>query len=539
MTMRYRRPTIGALGAALVLGIGACNTDKLVNINEDPNNPTSAPPQAVFTYATRIAMQRWNGSNPMNFRGTELTAQHLAQVQYPDEDSYSRLNAAVTDGSFIFTYASELKNLQAVIDAGKPDQQEMLWGPAQVMRSLIFGYVTDVWGDVPFSEALKGDAADAVIQPAYDAQQAIYAGLFSDLTQAVNAMAAGANPASVLPAVGAADPLYGGNRLRWQRFGNSLRARHAMRLANVDAAKAQTELNAAINAPGGLIASNADNAQMRWPGDGIYDNPWAANNRTRDDHRLSDRLMGEMLPYNDPRIAVYAQPTLCFLNPSTTGCPASPPQFAGMPNALTATDAATYSLISSRPGRVFYSTTRFCNGCTGLSGASFPSFVLTYAEVSFILAEAAERGWIGGSAAAYYDQGIRASMEQWGVTNAAAINTFLAQPGIAYNTAGTTVDRLTQLARQKWIALFTDGVQAWAEWRRTCVPATVKPGPAAVIGTVPRRYQYSVRERLVNAANVDVAVARQGADEFTTRMYWDSNPTAAVTNTAPASCGVR
>jgi hypothetical protein len=533
--MRYRSLALAGLGA-LVLGLGACNTDKLVRVNEDPNNPTSAPPQAVFTYASRIAMQRWFGSNPTNMRGPVLTAQHLAQVQYPDEDSYSRLDATVTDNSFIFTYAQELKNFQAVIDAAKPDNQEMLWGPAQVMRSLIFGYVTDVWGDVPYSEALKGDAEDAVIQPAYDAQADIYTGLFNDLTEAVDAMAAGPNPASVLPSVGSADPIYGGNRLRWQRFGNSLRARHAMRLANVDAGTAQNELTAAINAPGGLIASNADNALMRWPGDGIYDNPWTANNRTRDDHRLSDRLMGAMVPNNDPRVAVYAQPTLCYLNPTTTGCPASPAQYAGMPNALTASEAATYSLISSRPGEVFYSTDRFCNGCTDLSGSSFPSFVLTYAEVSFILAEAAERGWIGGSAAAYYEQGIRASMEQWGVTDAAAINAFIAQPAIAYQGG---VNGLTQIALQKWIALYTDGVSAWAEWRRTCVPATVKPGPAAVIGTVPRRYQYSVRELLVNAANVEAAIAQQGPDEFTTRMYWDSDPTAAPTNTSPATCGVR
>jgi hypothetical protein len=296
----------------------------------------------------------------------------------------------------------------------------------------------------------------------------------------------------------------------------------------VDPATAQAELNAAISAPEGLIQSNADNAQMRWPGDGIYDNPWAVNNRTRDDHRLSDRLMGEMLPYNDPRVPVYAQPTL-----------ADPTVYAGMPNGLTATEAATYSLTSSRPGRVFYSTNRFCSGCTGLTGARFPSFVLTYAEVSFILAEAAERGWIGGSAAAYYEQGIRASMAQWGVTDAAAITAYLARPGIAYNVAGTTADRQTQIARQKWIALYTDGVQAWAEWRRTCVPATVKPGPAAVINTVPRRYQYSLRDRLVNAANVDAAIAQQGADNFTTRMYWDKNPTAAPTNTSPSTCGVR
>jgi hypothetical protein len=516
----------------MLLATGACNTDKLVNVNEDPNNPTSAPPQAVFTYATRVAMARWFGSNPTNMRGPVLTAQHLAQVQYPDEDQYLRLDGTVTDASFIFTYAQELKNFQAVIDAGVADGQPLLWGPAQIMRSLIFGYVTDVWGDVPYSQALQGDAQEAVILPAYDAQKDIYAGLFGDLSEAVTAMANAPGGAATLAG---ADPIYAGTTVSWQRFANSLRARHAMRLANVDPTTARAQLTAAMGAPGGLIASNSGNARMAWPGDGVYDNPWAVNNRTRDDHRLSDRLMNEMLPVNDPRVAVYAQPTLCFQNPTGTGCPANPPQFAGMPNALTAAQAGNYSLTSSRPGRVFYSTNRFCNGCSGLTGAAFPSFILTYAEVSFILAEAAQRGWIAGSAAAYYQQGIRASMEQWGVTNAAAIDAFIAQPAIAYQ-GGTP--GLRQIALQKWIALFGDGVQAWSEWRRTCVPATVKPGPAAVINTVPRRYQYSTREHSVNATNVEAAVSRQGNDDFTSRMYWDSNPTAAATYPG-ASCGVR
>jgi len=548
--MRYRdfalrrRFRLAGFGAVLALGVGGCDPDKLTRINEDPNNPTSAPPGPVFTYATRIAMQRWFARTPMNMTGPVLTAQHLAEVQYPDEDSYARLDGTVTDGSFIDAYSQELKNFQAVIDAAKPDQQAMLWGPAQVMRSLIFGYITDVWGDVPYSEALKGDAADANIQPTYDAQKDIYTALFNHLSEAVTAMAAPPSASSTLPPVGAADPVYAGDRVQWERFGNSLRARHAIRLANVDAATAQAQLIAAINAPGGLIASNADNAQVAWPGDGVYDNPWSENNRGRDDHRLSDRLMNEMIPVNDPRVPVYAQPTLCFLNPAGTGCPANPPQFAGMPNALTATDAATYSLSSSRPGRVFYSTSRFCKtgysasgfiGCTGLTGGSFPTFIMTYAEVSFILAEAAERGWIVGSAAAYYNQGIQASMAQWGVTDATAIAAFLARPGIAY-TPGTA--GLRQIALQKWIALYTDGVEAWAEWRRTCIPVTVKPGPDAVIGTVPRRYEYSVREHSVNSANLDVAVSRQGPDDFTSRMYWDKNPTAAPTYPG-ASCGVR
>jgi predicted Rdx family selenoprotein len=112
----------------------------------------------------------------------------------------------------------------------------------------------------------------------------------------------------------------------------------------------------------------------------------------------------------------------------------------------------------------------------------------------------------------------------------------LAQPSIAYQP-GTP--GLRQIALQKWLALFTDGVQGWSEWRRTCVPESVKPGPDAVINTVPRRYQYSTREHSVNAANVDAAVARQGGeDSFTVRMYWDSQPAAAPTYPGP-SCGAK
>ena len=526
--MRYRGLGLAGIGIA-ALAWGACDTDDLVRVNEDPNNPTTAPSAPVFTYATRVSMQRWFGSNPMNMRGPVLTVQQLAQNQYPDEDQYLRLDGTVTDASFINAYTADLKNFQAVVDAGRAVDEPLIWGPAQVMRSLVFAHMTDIWGDVPYSQALKGDAEEAIILPAYDPQEEIYAGLFNDLEEAATAMAAGGTQD-----LGDADPIYGGDGSKWRRFANSLRARYAMRLANVDPQSARTELNAAISDAGGLMRSNADNAQINWPGDGVYDNPWSVNNKSRDDHRLSKTLADQLVPFDDPRLGVFAQPTQCFLDP-VAGCPPSPPEYAGLVNGLEANDAATFAKVTSRPGAIFYSTPDFCVDCESLDGASFPNFIMTYAEVSFILAEAAARTWITGNAAALYEQGIRASMEQWGVTDGAAIDAYLAQPAIAYQggTAG-----LRQIALQKWIALYTDGVEAWSEWRRTCVPETIKPGPAAIINTVPRRYQYSIREHSVNFANVEAAIARQGPDEFTTRVYWDTAPQAAPTYPG-ASCGVR
>ena len=139
--MRHRTFRVAGIGALLVLGVSACDTNKLTTINQDPNNPTSAPPGPVFTYAARLAVTRWLGGGAMDLRGPEFTVQHLAEVQYPDEDAYRRIGPADTDGDFINTYAQELKNFQAVIDVGKANDQPLLWGPAAVMRSLVFSHI--------------------------------------------------------------------------------------------------------------------------------------------------------------------------------------------------------------------------------------------------------------------------------------------------------------------------------------------------------------------------------------------------------------
>jgi len=508
-----------AAGAALAFVATACS-DQLTEMNRNPNSPTDAPSGALFTNATRLVAARFHGVT-YDLRGAEFVAQHLAEVQYPDEDAYRRLTAGFTTSSFDAPYTNELEDYQQIVRRGLADDQPGLYGPALVMRTLVFGYLTDSWGDIPYFNALQGDSAAGVLQPAYDAQKDIYADFFRVLAQATNDLENA--PASAL-SLGAADPIYGGDFTQWQRFSNSLRARHAMRLVNVDPTKAQAEFVAAFNAPGGLFTSNADNATFNWPGDGVYNNPWSDNFKTRDDQRLSDRLMTELELRNDPRIPQYAQPT-----------EADPSVYAGMPNALTQDGAAAYLNTSSRPSAKMYpGATAY--GTFGGSGASFPTFLMTYAEVAFLKAEAAERGWIpGGSAAAatYYADGIRASMEQWGVTNA-DITTYLAQGSVAYTPGAAG---LKQIAIQKWIALYTDGGQAWAEFRRTCQPAIVKPGPEAIFDEIPRRFQYSITENAVNATNVAAAVARQGDDEMTTPVYWDTQRTSAPTY--EPGCGVK
>ena len=187
-----------------------------------------------------------------------------------------------------------------------------------------------------------------------------------------------------------------------------------------------------------------------------------------------------MLPVNDPRVAVYAQPTLCF---QTTPVPdrvsRQPAQYAGMPNALTASQAGNFSLTSSRPGRVFYSTNRFCNGCTGLTGARFPD-----------LHSDLRRGLVhsGGGGGAWLDSRQCSCLlpaGNSGVDGAVGRDRCRGDRCVR-RSARDRVSRLAWLvfARSRSRSgsrLYTDGVEAWAEWRRTCVPATVIPGPDAVI----------------------------------------------------------
>ena len=498
-------------GLVLCGGVAACSADKITRVNENPNSPTNAPAGAVFTNAIINGVARFLGWG-YNGRGAALVTQHLAQTQYPDEDQYRRLDASSTSGYFNNPYTSELEDLQKVVDAGTTDKRPAIYGPALAFQQLDYEYITDTFGDAPYSEALKGDASDGVLLPKYDAQKDIYTGMIAALTKVAADLA---NPGAVT--LGAADPIYSGVPAAWQRFANTLRARMALRLINVDPSTAASELQKALSGPGGVFRSNADNAMMKWPGDGVFNNSWSDNFKTRDDHRISQTLMNAMLVNGDPRVPIYAQPTV-----------SDPTKYAGMPNGLLATQAATYFNTSSRVGAVFFpGATAY--GFFGGGGASFPQAVLTYAELQFIRAEAAERGIAGlaaGQAKGFYEDAIKASMDQWGVTDAAKIATFLAQPGVAYKggTAG-----LKQIAVQKWIALFTDGGQAWAEWRRTCQPSTLAAGPAAIVNYIPRRFYYSTTELSANRDNVNAAIARQGADNFGTRVYWDTKPTAAPT----------
>jgi len=500
MTHTRLRVALLAVGA---LAVTACETD-LTDINVNPNSPTSAPATTLFTQATVNTIGRFNGSF-QTLSMTSLFAHHIAQVQYVEEDR-GRVRTEVIDGLFAGVYTSELEDYEKVAAIGTAANSPNTVGPARVMQAWVFQQITDLWGDIPFTEALKGDIGGPM-KPRYDLQEDIYDSLIVRLTEAAATM----DPASTDAGLGGADPIYGGDVAQWRKFANVLRARMAMRMLNVEAAKANTELTAAFTAAGGLFTSNADNAVLAWPGDGVFDNPWAANFATRDDHRMSKTLMDTLIAFSDPRLPIFAQPTV-----------ADPNVYAGLQNGLDNATVTPFFNTTSRPGTIFYPGATSYGTFGTSAGNATPSNILTYAELCFIQAEAAERG-IGGlaGAATYYNAGVRASITQWGGSDADA-TTYLGQAGVTY-TAGAA--GLQQIHLQKWIALFTQGSEAWSNWRRTGSPSTIVPGPSAYPEGIPvaRRLPYPGGEQSVNATSLAEAVARitVGGDTYAGRMWWD------------------
>ena len=481
---RMRHPRITRLVPLLAIALVAASCDSgLTGINENPNEPGKVTPQYLFPNGVTEAVNDVRGGG-FDLTFTSLWAQHIAMDRFTDEDRYS-IRPGTIDNNWSGFYAGELEDFATIIQQNDAAESPNLVGPALVMKSWTYGVMTDIWGDIPYSEANQGTAN---FTPKYDRQQDIYNGLFSDLTAASDMLTPGG------AGYGSADPIYNGDATKWKQFANSLRLRFALRLIKVDAEKAQSEATAAIAA--GVFTSNADNALLHWPGDGTNDSPIFNTFRTRDDQHVSQTLVDTLKALSDPRLGVYADPVISQL-PDTV--------YIGAPNGLQDDDAIAIGLTNtSRVGAAYRQR-------------DTPSILMTYSEVLFGEAEAAARGWTAGDAAALYNDAIRASMQYNGIANG-AIDAYLATSRVAYNPA----TGLTQIALQRWIALYAQGADAYAEYRRSGVP-NLQPGPAVITDPqiVARRLTYPLAEQSFNNANLQEAISAQGGASLNDRVWWD------------------
>jgi hypothetical protein len=456
--MRFDKHLMLAPALALLLGVSACD-EGLTEVNRNPNLPEEVPVENLLAGAIRnlVAPSSQYGAFGYwsQFYNTELWAQHVAQSAYNDEDHYAP-REGVNEAIWYTLYSSllDLKQVQAL--ATESDSPN-LWAVAEIMSVYGWQVTTDMFGDIPYTEALRLD--EGIHSPKYDAQAEIY----SDLLRRLDAVSAGIDPgAKVTWASG--DLIYQGDMQSWLEFANSLRLRIAMRMADTDRSdEAKAAFQAAWNAD--TFDDVGDAAELPWNNASVGPVNWMIVKAGRtDDFRVSKTVVDTLAHRNDPRLAVYA-------NPAVTD-----QEYRGLPNGM-------------KPSALGLTVSDFSTIGDYFVAPDAPSVLMSYSEMLFLGAEAAARGWIAADPAELYREGIRASMKQYGISDA-AVSAYLAQPSVTYQGPES-------IGLQKWIALYLAGPEAFAEYRRTGVP-DLKPSDGALQPVIPTRLPYPTNESLLN-----------------------------------------
>jgi len=503
-------------GVALVAGIVtvmSC-TSEFDDINTNKNALSQLGPAELpflFSKAQSVATNNvWNYQIAQNLFADQY-AQYFANTTtyFPSDRLVIRMDWV--HAAFNPMYTDVLPQLQTIMESTEPTSAEN--AIANIWWVYTFHRVTDYWGPIPYFNA--GQVGTGV---AYDPQDQIYDDFFKRLDAAVNVLE---GKTSEVP-FGSFDLMYGGDVSKWIKFGNTLRLRLAMRISNVEPARAKTEAEAAV-AGGVLATSPTDDALVLrsnngqdWNGLSIMD--W-------NEFRMSASMESVLKGYDDPRMGIYFRP-------------AANGGYHGLRNGLTVAqlaDPLSSNDANSNKGERWSSTT----------GLATPTNVMATAEAYFLRAEGALKGWnMGGTAQDLYNQGITNSMKQWGITDAGVIDAYInststpVAPGDVLNSPAMTdipvlynaADAEEQIATQKWLAMFPDGMEAWADYRRG---RAVKLYPVANSDNADitdpttqwiRRIPFLEAEYVNNKEETTKAVNLLGGpDKITTPLWWDTN----------------
>lgn len=469
---------------AIVLGVSALTftgckkgIDDFGDLNKNPNATTVPITSALLTNVlANIGGNVWgNGVNTT----AGLYCQYMSETQYTDISRY-----ATPTQNWDGYYAGEMYDLQNIINtnsdpvtaanAAQYGSNANQIAIARILKAYYYLVLTDAFGDLPYSEALKGNGTIP-----YDKQENVYPSIINELKAAVGQFDAGATVQG--------DVMYSGNTTKWKKFANSIRAIAALRMSKANATLGKTEFAAAVAA--GVIDSNADNAGIPYPG-GNYRNPiynyYVITQRF--DFAVSETLANHLSGLNDPRISKFGNTS------------------QGFPYGLTRNDALAWQTLNPNFA--------FLLGFTG-TPETMPLYIVTAGQMFLARAEAARLGWTAEAAATMYASGITAEMNRWGITDGAAIATYLAQPSVAL----TGMDDAKKIAEQRWVSHYPDGNQGWAEWRRTGYPV-LAPAPGSG-KQIPRRIPYGPNEPLYNPENYAAAASGYSNNSQDARVWWD------------------
>lgn len=490
MNINYTQ--IWKTGMVMFLLVTFACTGDFEEMNSNPNKPTLVSAQYLLPQALQTSIDNYWGNKTrnerLNFDHAMSWVGYLTRNIYENEGDNYNVQPSVNIKNWEVFYSDGLINFQKIITISAPEGS--LPNPTYEaigigMRAWVFSLVTDVWGAIPYTEALSGTSSTAIYSPGYDTQEEIYAGLIADLKTANEKL----DP-SVKSIPG--DIMFKGSALFWKKFFNSLR----FKLLNRQALKvpgSAAEMQAMIDDPATfpMIDSNDEMAKFSYGASLGTQNPWndilIVQGRT--DWNISSTLVDKLKSLDDPRLEVYATP-----GEDAGG------EITGHPNGLPGNIAVAYVGYSAIINPEFFAQ------------ATSPAVLMSYSELLFLKAEAAFDGDITGDPQALFEAGITASFEQYGLT--------------------TPTDYITNLGpadkenimTQKWIALFGQGIEAWTELRRTGFPVLPEHDPQSLFfndGVLPTRLVYPSSEYSLNGARVNETDALNGgADDMKTKLWW-------------------
>lgn len=475
---------------SLILVTGCDNNTDSFNNNQDAPYEVSA--ESLLTNAEKELMDQMTTSS-VNFNPFRFFTQYWAQTTYRDESIFRLNTRNVPQNHWNSLYRNVLGNLASAKDVINAETRpttitQETWEVKQqnkiaiieILQVYTFQVLVDTFGDIPYTDALNPNLK----LPTYEDDAAIYPKLIVRLNTALTQLDESAN------SFDSGEYLYEGDITQWKLFGNSLKVKIGLNLADADPALSQATVESGYT--GGVILNNSQNTTFNYPGSAPNYNPLYAElvASQRNDYTATTTFVDALESVNDPRIAIYYQ-------------------------------ANGGEYIGGVPGVSNVPYTAFSNIGDIFRSPNFPGQLFEATEVNFYLAEAAARGYaVGNSAEFYYNQAIETSFESWGLSSLSAA--YLAQSEVAYTTAAG--DYKEKIGVQAWYAFFNRPFESWNSWRRLDYPALIVPptAVAAADGEIPKRLTYPTNERTVNTTNYQAAVeAIGGEDRLKVHVFWD------------------
>lgn len=523
--------------ALVVIGLVSCDDD-YAELNTNPNSAGAEAFDPNLILPTVIFQ---TGNNKNGYSGAVLFqvmwTQVMASTSTGGANYYSNADKYVPSGSTnsyiqsfwnnYYSTASRAKQMEKLAtEKGLPNLANI----GKMIQIFDIAFVSDVYGDVPYAEALQAD--DEVTQPSYQAQSELYPQMLADLETAILALNdSGDKPTN--------DILYEGNISQWRKFGYSLMLKLAMRLVKVDAATAQTYVTKAVQ--GGVFTSADDDAFSIMDEPNGYTNATANALNVVDDIyevRWSNTFIDYLKSTNDPRLSVVAEVPPAGLEANKDGAIVGnndPAVQIGLPNGFDLKGGVTD--VSNEPnypgatgeGDNIAPIGNYSRPTSIYRDRVAPTFILTYAQVQFLLADAAARGLtVPGTADQYYTEGLTASFETLNkmggtqISNADATSYATANP---LDTSSMEAS-LKMINEQYWasIAMIGNFVEVWNNWKRSDYPELVPVNYTGNFsnGMIPVRQPYPAGEESVNTANYQDAISRiDGPNDWNTKVWWD------------------